>query len=893
MTPSSPEPEAGKISVWQEIHSRSATKPGDPLILSPHRSPVTSRQLWTRMDHLAARLRDEGMPPGATVALVLPEGPHLLATILAVSRDFACAPINPALTATELHACLAALTPYVLLMAPEFLTAAEVGRQLGLTVFEAHEESAGLPAEWRLLAKGACCGSRREEIGLILETSATTGRCKLVGLTRSNLEACLRSTWSALDLTESDRVLLLSPLFHLQGILSAMSQIYAGGSAVAPCGFSRDDFVWWLDLLRPTWYTCGPTMHRALCSLLEGVAPHAPGLRPHSLRFVRSIGAPLSPGLAAHLTQVLGAPVLNGYGMTETGVVTSLPLVCALERADSVGKSTGAEIQVWNADGRKTTAGGEGEIVLRGNSVFSGYLNDPEANRRSFRDGWFRTGDLGRLDPDGFLYVTGRLKEQINRGGEKINPAEVDEALSQHPAVEAVATFGLPHTSLGEDVACAVVLRHDAPPPGTEDLRSFAAERLAPFKLPRAIFYVDGLPRGSTGKPQRYLLTERFRSALAARTADPSSRTQAPVPQSLNGIGQQILSLWRDQLGREDLSPEEDFFSAGGDSMEAVVMLSRLEQIAKLHTVLSTESFFHDPTIAHLAAMIQALRDGEHANSPSEKIRVIPLQPGSLAKQADQAPPQFYLFPPNAQDGTAFRKLALALGPEWPVSLVRPGHMRHRDTATAIEDAAMESVAAIKTASPQGPYLVGGFCFGGLIAFEAARLLEQEGCHVSLVLFDTPVPGYPQFFWRPRFAAEHWHVLQAVVSDLRSADQAKAYAVLAIRKITWNAILLSKPLCRRVWGCGPLPWIAARAKSNDLPFFRLHRTGVPILHLLASERTNPVACAAYAAWKQVAGAGLTERELLANHVSLFSPSNLPRLAEAIRNWVLPSCDPAR
>ena len=468
--------------VWTQIRLRSAADPDAPAIVSPHRSSVSYGQLSERMEALSRRLQREAVVCGSTVALVLPEGPHMLTTILAVSNHWACAPINPALTASELETYLRELAPAAMLIAPEFEVARETGLRLGLTVLEAHEEDVGREGAWRLLGKGVTGVSGPPETAIILQTSATTGRSKLVGLSRANLEASIASTSEALRLTEHDRVLLLSPLFHLQGILSAMSQLAVGGSAVALCLFHRDEFVWWLDRLRPTWYTCGPTMHRALCSLLEGIAPEAAGLRPHSIRFVRSIGAFLSPELAAHLTDVLGAPVLNGYGMTETGVVTSLPPESALAKAESVGKTMGTEIQVRDGMGRAVAAGEEGEIVLRGPNVMAGYLNDPEANRRAFQEGWFRTGDLGRLDVDGFLYITGRLKEQINRGGEKIHPIEVDEALGSHPAVEAVAAFGVKHPSLGEDVACAVVLRPDAPPVSAEDLRRFAAKRLAPIQ---------------------------------------------------------------------------------------------------------------------------------------------------------------------------------------------------------------------------------------------------------------------------------------------------------------------------------------------------------------------------------------------------------------------------
>ena len=414
-------------SIWGQIEQRSRLKPDSQAIFSPNRSPVTYGQLWARMEAVTRRLGDAGVGSGATVAVVLPEGPHFLSTLLAVSRLSACAPINPALTATEMETYLTDLAPDALLVAPECTVAAEVGRRLGLTVMEAKEEMEG----WRVVSEGRRAG-RRYDAAVILQTSATTGKGKLVGLSRENLNASAASSRRALALTERDRVLLLSPLFHLQGIISAMAQLAVGGSAVATSGFDREKFTWWLQRLRPTWYTCGPTMHRAICSLLEGNAsvPEDGGSALGSLRFVRSIGAPLSAELAQRVMTVLGVPVLNGYGMTETGVVTSMPTELAATRTDSVGKTTGTEIRIVNAEGCDVSPGEEGEIILRGANVMAGYLNDVEGNRRSYWDGWFRTGDLGRLDAEAFLYITGRLKEQINRAGEKIHPSEVDDVVA-------------------------------------------------------------------------------------------------------------------------------------------------------------------------------------------------------------------------------------------------------------------------------------------------------------------------------------------------------------------------------------------------------------------------------------------------------------------------------
>ena len=354
----------------------------------------------------------------------------------------------------------------------------------------------------------------------------------------------------------------------------------------------------------------------------------------------------------------------------------------------------------------------------------------------------------------------------------------------------------------------------------------------------------------------------------------------------LNETEQKVMGLWSELLERRDLRVDEDFFSAGGDSMGAVSMLSEIEQRMGVRAVLSSESFFYQPTVAHLAEMIQELMEWEKSDSPSEKIIVIPVREGASGKQTDEVLRPLFLFPPNKNDGTNFRKLAAALGGDRPISVVRPGHMRHRATATVIEDAARESAEAIRVACPEGPYVLAGYCFGGAIAFETARLLEKDGCRVALILIDTPAPGYPQFWWKPRFAAEHWRLLRAVLSEFGEPGRAKFYAVASVRKMTWNAILLLRPLYAKVLDRKLVNWVAIRAKMYDLPFFRLHWTRAPILHLIAKERTNLISRESYFAWTQVAESGMTVLDFPGDHDTIWAEANLPRMAEAIQAWLL-------
>ena len=286
-----------------------------------------------------------------------------------------------------------------------------------------------------------------------------------------------------------------------------LSSVAAGGSVWCTPGFNALRFFAWLEEVAPTWYTAVPTMHQAI---LARAARNQSIVEQARLRFIRSSSASLPPQVMAELEATFGAPVIESYGMTEAAhQMASNPLPPAPRKPGSVGVAAGPEVQVMTLDGSIANTGIEGEVVIRGPNVTKGYENNPKANAEGFTDGWFRTGDQGVIDADGYLTITGRLKEIINRGGEKVSPKEVDEVLMDHPAVAQVVTFAMPHAKLGEEVAAAVVLR-DGASANERDLRDFAGERLADFKVPRKVVFLDEIPKGATGKLQRIGLADKL-----------------------------------------------------------------------------------------------------------------------------------------------------------------------------------------------------------------------------------------------------------------------------------------------------------------------------------------------------------------------------------------------
>jgi acyl-CoA synthetase (AMP-forming)/AMP-acid ligase II len=330
----------------------------------------------------------------------------------------------------------------------------------------------------------------------------------MVPLSHRNLCASARNVRDSLALTAADRGLCIMPLFHIHGLVAALlAPLSAGGEVCCTPGFNALRFFAWLREVRPTWYTGVPTMHQAI---LARAARNVEAIRDSQLRFLRSSSSPLPPNVLRELEEVFQAPVIEAYGMTEAAhQMASNPLPPGRRKPGTVGLAAGPEIRVIDDQGEPAPAGTSGEIVIRGENVMTGYDANPDANAAAFVGGWFRTGDQGAIDADGYLAITGRLKEIINRGGEKISPREVDEVIMAHPAVHQCVTFSVPHDLLGEDVAAAVVLREGASASDGE-LRRFAAERLADFKVPRKILILPAIPMGATGKLQRIGLAQKL-----------------------------------------------------------------------------------------------------------------------------------------------------------------------------------------------------------------------------------------------------------------------------------------------------------------------------------------------------------------------------------------------
>jgi len=422
----------------------------------------------------------------------------------------------------------------------------------------------------------------------------------MVPLTHRNLCAGATNVLRALQLSPADRCLNVMPLFHIHGLVAALlASLAAGASVVCTPGFLATHFFDWLEELRPTWYTAVPTMHQ---SILGRADQNAEVIARRPLRLIRSSSSALPPQVMAGLEKAFGAPVIEAYGMTEAShQMASNPLPPRPRKPGSVGLPAGPEIAVMNEAGDLLSRGETGEIAIRGANVTPGYENNPKANRESFTHGWFRTGDQGTLDEEGYLFLTGRLKEIINRGGEKISPREIDEVLMDHPAVAQAVAFALPDPRLGEDVAAAVVLRPGASATAGE-LRRFAALRLAEFKVPSRVVILEEIPKGPTGKLQRIGLAEKLGISGSEEAV---AGERAPFVAPRNPVEETVAALWRDVLRVDEVGVNDRFLDLGGDSLLATMLLSRIREALRLE--ISLTEFFETPTVAAQAHLVEEL----------------------------------------------------------------------------------------------------------------------------------------------------------------------------------------------------------------------------------------------------------------------------------------------
>jgi acyl-CoA synthetase (AMP-forming)/AMP-acid ligase II/serine acetyltransferase/acyl carrier protein len=610
-------PRAGTIYELLRCHAHVMSE--RVALMAPGRRPLTYGCLLGHVERTVEALRASGLDRNDRVAVVLPNGPEMAVAFVAVAAGTTCAPLNPAYRSGEFDFSLADLNANALVIWSGMDSPArDIARRRGIPVIELTPEVEAPAGAFRLVsrvqgppAQGGF--AQPEDTALVLHTSGTTARPKIVPLTQANICSSGHHISVTLGLKQTDRCLNVMPLFHIHGLIGAVvASLTAGASVVCTPGFDADLFFEWMDTLHATWYTAVPTIHQAV---LARASANREIIARRPLRFIRSSSAALPQRVLTELEDTFGTTVIESYGMTEAShQMTSNPLAPAPRKPGSVGIAAGPDVAIMGEVGNLLPMGEVGEVVIRGPNVTRGYENNAAANQGGFTRGWFRTGDQGHFDHDGYLYLTGRLKEIINRGGEKVAPKEVDEILSQHPAVAQAIAFAVPHPTLGEDVAAAIVLKANASV-AESDIVEFCAERLADFKVPKQLLIVDEIPEGPTGKLQRIGLADKLADQLA-------SKLRANFVAAEASIEKQLADIWKDILKLDHVGVRDSFYALGGDSLAMAVMLGEVED--RFRKPISVERFLNSPTIKTIT---QLLQQKESLTSQSSAATTTPRDP--------------------------------------------------------------------------------------------------------------------------------------------------------------------------------------------------------------------------------------------------------------------------
>lgn len=595
------------LCIPELLRVQAQRNPDQIAITAPGRIPLTYSRLCDRINEAITTLKAIGVCSSDCVAVTLPNGPEMAVAFLAIASGATCAPLNPAYRAEEFDFYLSDLNAKALIIQSGVDSPAKaVAQKRGISVIELTPQLEAEAGSFTLTFEELCQTKefkietpKSDDVALILHTSGTTSRPKIVPLTHLNLCTSAHNIRVSVNLGQSDRCLNVMPLFHIHGLIGALlSSLSAGASIVCTPGFYAPQFFNWLEEFRPTWYSAVPTMHQAILARSQA---NCDIISRCNIRLIRSSSAPLPPQVMAELEKVFNAPVIEAYGMTEAShQMASNPLPPKVRKPGSVGVAAGPEIAIMDEAGKLLPPTEVGEVVIKGANITQGYKNNPEANEKAFANGWFRTGDLGYLDEDNYLFLKGRIKEIINRGGEKVSPREVDEVLLDHPAIAQAVTFAAPHTLLGEDVAAAVVLREGTS--ATEpDIKEFAAKRLADFKVPRVVLFVDEIPKGPTGKLQRIGL-----AAMLGLTASNPTEPKIQYAPPRTTMEAELTKIWSEVLGIQQVGIYDNFFQLGGDSILAGQIINRVREV--LQVDLSFIIFFQQPTVAKMALNIAQIQ---------------------------------------------------------------------------------------------------------------------------------------------------------------------------------------------------------------------------------------------------------------------------------------------
>ena len=596
-------------TIYHKIKYFAQKYPNRVALETPARILITFKKLSTYIDNIILEMRHYHISKDDVILIVLPQGLEMVVALITAMTKAICVPLRPEYKYGEFCFYLSDLKPKLIITkhsASKTINRVANINNVPILNLRLNKKN-GLTVNHSLIlktkkSKNLRINSKPNDATLMLYTSGTTSRPKKVALTHGNIIASAINIKNALKLTNKDTYLNLMPLFHLHGIITTISSIYSGGKTICAPKFNDNLFYFWLDQLSPTYFSATSTIHMAI---LNKAQKNRSIIAKNKLRFIRSASSSLPSYVLRKLENTFKVPVIESYSMTEAGQITSNPLPPRKRKPGSVGLPCGLELTIIDENKKKLSSSNIGEIAIKGKNAIKKYKNCKEANKVSFFDGWFRTGDLGHLDKDGYLFIDGRIKEIINRGGEKILPKEIDEILLKHPNVKQAVVFSIPHINLGEDVAAVVVL--DKGKNTTEQtLIKFLRKKIADYKIPSRVLIVDEIPKSATGKINRMELYKKLENLIKEKYIKPRNRIETALEK-----------IWRDVLNIKRIGVEDNFFMIGGSSLNTVELINKINDYFSVDVPLSI--FLENLTISKLALYIKKTKKSKNYNIPSVK----------------------------------------------------------------------------------------------------------------------------------------------------------------------------------------------------------------------------------------------------------------------------------
>ena len=718
--------EAGPFTI-RELILNGNQDPDHNALESPGCQPLTYRDLRQQLLYVVKTLNAMGFHRNDRIAIITPAGPETAVIIISVMAGFTSVPLNPQNKKQEYERYFSQLKIQAVIVQQGATTnavgVAQEHRIPIITLIPVPGKAGRFTLEpnvsWERQEPEFATPS---DISHVFMTSGTTSRAKIVPITQRQSVFAQQRNCGVLKLTPADRCLHIVPYYHGMGIgPPLLSVLIAGGTVICTREFIPSDFLHLLKTYRPTYYSAGPAIHQGILREIRKVSPAE--LKGNTLRFIRSGSAALPSRVRTELETLLGVPMIEAFAMSEAGVVS----VNFPSREGSVGMPVIENLRIIDENAQPLGPLQQGEIIVKGETVFSGYEDAPEENRTAFIDGWFRTGDLGYLDREGYLFYTGRKKELINKGGEKISPAEIDAVFMTHPSVKQAMAFRIDDPVLGEDVAAMVVLEN--PDVGEEELRTYLIDRLIQFKVPKRIYIVDEIPKGPTGKLLRYVGTEQYKDGKFEEGVHSQPASDAVSPE-LSRNQEKILQTWKDVLVKEDLSPDDDFFRSGGNSLAAIELLIKIQRAFQLS--FPPDTIYRYPTIRQQAVLVT----GKSGTVAPYHPLIVPI------RKNGRKIPVFCIHEIGGWIGQ-YQTIAPFLDQDRPVFGIRARGLETSEKPfLTVEEAVREYSDAIKTVQQEGPYNLMGFSAGAVYAFELACQFQKRGEGIRyLGIIDASAPS--------------------------------------------------------------------------------------------------------------------------------------------------------